>query len=55
MGWKGDLSPKDLTRRDIQNLKSQGYDGVVVTSGALNQADEIIAFDSDQVFVIDWS
>ena len=51
---KSEISPRDLTREDIQKLQSQGYDGIVSTSrnGTVSDiwnADEIVVFESNQL------
>jgi hypothetical protein len=51
--YKGEISPKDLTEEDIDKLKKEGYDGIVVTSGNIEDASEIVAFDSEQVYVLE--
>lgn len=51
---KYELSPKDLTRADIESLKKRGYDSIVVVrAGAdLRDADEVVLFDASQVSIV---
>lgn len=51
--YKGEISPKDLTEEDIRALQKQGYDGIIVTSGEIGDASEIVAFDPKQVHVLE--
>ena len=51
--YKGEISPKDLTEKDINTLKKEGYDGIIVTSGEIEDASEIVAFDPKQVHVLE--
>lgn len=48
---KGEISPRDLTKQDIDRLKAQGYDSIVSISPGrpIEDADEIILFDSNQL------
>jgi len=50
---KHEISPKDLTKQDIAQLKHQGYDGIISTTSTFEKATEIVAFDSKQVWVMD--
>jgi|TARA_R110000782_G_scaffold158008_1_gene250205 hypothetical protein len=50
---KYEISPKDLTEEDVSKLKEEGYDGIVVTSGGIGDASEIVAFDPEQVHIMD--
>lgn len=50
---KYEISPKDLTEEDVSKLKEEGYDGIVVTSAGIGDASEIVAFDSEQVYIMD--
>lgn len=50
---KYEISPKDLTEEDISKLKEEGYDGIVVTSAGIGDASEIVAFDAEQVYIMD--
>ena len=50
---KGEISPRDLTAEDIEQLKAQGYDGIVVTSSTTEAASEVVAFDRSQVWVLE--
>ena len=50
---KHEISPKDLTKADIQRLKDEGYDGIVVTNDTVESASEVVAFDSDQVHIME--
>lgn len=46
---KYEISPRDLTRQDINRLLRQGYDAIVVTDSNIDRASEVILFDSDQI------
>lgn len=48
---KGEISPHDLTKLDVQKLESQGYDAIVsITPGRpIEEADEIILFRTEQL------
>ena len=58
---KGEISPRDLTKADVDKLISEGYDGIVVVNHQYNdkwevvsrdpiwKANEIVAFHSNQV------
>lgn len=48
---KYEISPRDLTPADIQRLERQGFDGIVVTMGGLEDAFEVVLFHSEQVWV----
>jgi hypothetical protein len=53
---KNEISPGDLTKSDIDKLKRQGYDGIAVRRSIDNPSSgliEIVAFDTDQVHVVD--
>ena len=45
------ISPRDLTKVDIDKLKARGYDGIVVVSAGkpISQASEIVAFEPTQI------
>lgn len=51
---KHEISPRDLTRTDIQQIQADGYDAIV--SGAqgadIASAHEVVVFDPHQVFVV---
>lgn len=51
---KYEVSPRDLTREDVERLKVQGYDAIVVVpeGGALADASEVVLFDSAQADVV---
>jgi len=49
---KYEISPQDLTRRDVAGLQKKGYDGIVVTSSTVDKASEVVAFDPKQVWVL---
>ena len=46
---KGEISPKDLTKEDIDKLREQGYDAIVSTSSNLDTAHEVVLFDTGQL------
>jgi len=48
---KYEISPRDLTKKDIEKLKAQGYDSLVVTSSDLAGASEVVLFDPEQAWV----
>lgn len=49
---KSEISPGDLTKADINRLRSQGYDSIVSSSsGQLEKAAEFVLFDSEQVWI----
>lgn len=52
---KYEISPEDLTKEDVAELKRQGYDSIVNTSAAdpydLERATEFVLFDPEQVWV----
>lgn len=50
---KYEISPKDLTEEDINRLKAEDYDGIIVTSAGIGDASEIVAFDPEQVHIMD--
>lgn len=50
---KSEISPRDLTKDDVDKLKSKGYDSIVVTSSSIDSASEIILFEPTQTFIIE--
>jgi hypothetical protein len=48
---KYEVSPRDLTRTDIERLQRQGYDSIVVTSSTPEHASEVVLFDAEQAWV----
>ena len=48
---KDEISPRDLTREDVRQLESEGFDSIVVTSGSIGRASEVIAFYPRQVHI----
>lgn len=49
---KYQISPKDITKEDIDNLKNKGYDSIVVTNDAIENASEIVVFEPEQVHIL---
>lgn len=49
---KYEISPADLTRQDIRDLESQGFDSIVVTSGSVRNASEVVLFRPEQAWVM---
>jgi hypothetical protein len=51
---KHEVSPRDLTRNDVEQLKRAGYDAIVVVPKGrpLEEADEVVLFDADQVTIV---
>lgn len=49
---KYEIAPRDLVKSDIDELKSQGYDSIVVTSSTIDRASEFVLFDRKQVWVV---
>ena len=50
---KYEISPRDLTRADVEKLKAEGYDSIVVSNDTIENASEIVAFDPEQVHVLE--
>ena len=50
---KYEISPKDLTKEDVEALKEKGYDSIVVMKNSIVDATEIVVFDSEQLFIVD--
>lgn len=50
---KYEVSPKDLTEQDIQKLKDDGYDSIVVTNDGIENASEVVVFDPARVHVLE--
>ena len=50
---KYEISPKDLTKEDVEVLKEKGYDSIVVTKNSIDDATEIVVFDSEQLFIVE--
>ena len=49
---KYEIAPRDLIKSDIDELKRQGYDSIVVTSSTIDRASEFVLFDRKQVWVV---
>lgn len=50
--YKGEISPADLTKEDIDKLKKRGYDSIVVgKDGLIDKAHEIVLFEPEQVWI----
>ncbi len=47
---KAEISPRDLTRADVERLERRGYDGIVVRSKG-QPPSEVVAFHGAQVWV----
>ena len=50
---KYEISPKDLTKEDAENLKEKGYDSVVVTKSGIDDATEVVVFDPKQLHIVE--
>lgn len=51
---KGQISPADLTEEDVDALREQGYDSIVVSdTETMKDASEVVLFDNDQVVSIE--
>ena len=50
---KHEVSPKDLTSEDIQKIKNEGHDSIVVSNDGIENASEIVVFDPEQVHVLE--
>lgn len=48
---KHEISPTNLKKADIDRLKAQGYDAIVVTGSTLGKATEFVLFRSRQFFI----
>lgn len=48
---KYEISPADLTQKDIRNLQAQGYDSIVSKSGS--RIDEVVLFSPKQAWVLE--
>ena len=52
---KYEISPKDLTKEDAENLKEKGYDSIVVTNNSIDDATEVVVFDPNQLHIMEMS
>jgi hypothetical protein len=50
---KSEISPKDLTKQDVERLQDDGYDSIVSTNSDIQNASEIVLFSPEQVHVFD--
>ena len=48
---KSEISPRDLTKSDIELLIEQGHDGIVVTNKGIGEASEVVLFQPEQAWV----
>lgn len=48
---KHEVSPRDLSARDVADLSRRGYDGIIVTSSTPEQASEVVVFRPEQAWV----
>ena len=52
---KYEISSKDLTKEDAENLKEKGYDSIVVTNKNIDNASEVVVFDPNQLHIMEMS
>ncbi len=48
---KDEISPRDISRSDVQELQQRGYDSIVVSEAGPSMSTEVVLFDPGQVWV----